>query len=325
MVVGVGPLGLAIARALAQGNAPGVLLLDGDPVAVRRAKDEILRTTSACDRHIVPIGVDISNPAAGVAFERYAPSIVFHVVEPAAALADAPLGMLQAAESQVMTVERVVADADRCGVDHLVVASTRSGFDPLDGLSALGEAVVFRGSQSTTRSTVVRCASLLEERDGLVPDLAAQIDRGGVVHIPPELAARRHVSVNDAAELILLAARDHDAASPGESEYEIPGERVDAHHVAEDLARLRGLRLGLDVTIAASEISVPSGRWSRGLPHPDDARLRRLGLRSCKPHGVDDRIAALRELVDARDARAIKQFATGLERELVSVCRRISA
>jgi FlaA1/EpsC-like NDP-sugar epimerase len=323
-VIGVGALGTEIARALARGGAEHLMLIDRDPVALRHAEQELEHTLRYPASRITPMCRDIAHGGvAAKALESSTPSIAFFTASwPDSTTADSH--PVEAATSEVLTVADAARAAQQAGVARFVHVSKRRGTSTFsDALSALAEAAVLSRATPAMSCMLVRSVPLLESRGSIISLIQDQLRRGGDVSVPAACVAERYLFAADAADLILLAARDmsHRAASQSQTRvFDLVGERLDASEVAHDLARLSGLRPGVDVTIHVDEMPKARVALPAGERHPEDERLVESVTASCSPSGIDGLLDELRELVASGDGLKVHRFALEVEDRLVKVC-----
>ena len=324
LVIGVGALGMEICRALARGQAQGLMMLDRDPTALHRAEEEVRHTVDAPEGYVTPMYNDVGyDGVADAALDDYKPSIVFYTAgsretEPSG------LGLVQAARSDVLTVARVAEAAESNGVERFVFVSKTGGSSyELNALNVLAEAAVLTRATGRTSCVVVRSGPLLESRTSVISEIQAQIDRGTSIRIPSSFGCERYLSATAAAELILLAARgtkETNALAERSYHYELVGETVSLDEVAHDLVRLAGLRPGVDITIDVGDPPARPLVTPSGDVHPEDDRLIRLPAAPCSLQGIDDLCDELQQLVADADEVGVRKFARNVEDRLAEVC-----
>jgi FlaA1/EpsC-like NDP-sugar epimerase len=208
--------------------------------------------------------------------------------------------------TNVLGTLSVCESAVAAGTERVVVISTDKAVNPSSfmGLTKrVAELMVVAVSQvsgSATALSSVRFGNVLGSRGSLVPTLLRQIEAGGPITITHPDAQRFFMTIAEAASLVLLSAA---FGTPGGLFVLDMGDEVRVEQLAERLVRLRGLRLGRDVSV--EYIGLRPGEKLREELHADDERLRateRRGVWSVEPrYAVDG--AALLDGVRSIDAR----------------------
>ena len=205
-------------------------------------------------------------------FVRERPQVIFH----AAAYKHVPL--VEANPDQgfainVLGTLAVCEAAVAAGAERVVVISTDKAVNPSSfmGLTKrAAELMVVALSQrsSGTVLSAVRFGNVLGSRGSVVPTLVRQIEAGGPITITHPDAHRYFMTVAEAASLVLLSA-----AYGGPSGLFVldMGDEVRIEVLAERLVRLKGLRLGRDISIRY--IGLRPGEKLREELHAADERL----------------------------------------------------
>lgn len=181
-------------------------------------------------------------------FEHERPEIVFH----AAANKHVPLleeHPAEAAATNVLGTNNIVAAARQTGVQHLVFVSTDKAVQPSNVMGAskrLGEQIVLSGAPQGSAWCAVRFGNVLGSRGSVVPTFMRQIQEGGPVTLTHQDVTRFFMSIPEAVQLVLQAAALAD-------DHEIfmleMGEPVRIADLAKRMISLAGLRPGADVGI----------------------------------------------------------------------------
>ena len=206
-------------------------------------------------------------------FLRERPEVVFH----AAAYKHVPLVEAnpdQGFITNVLGTLAVCESAVAAGAERVVVISTDKAVNPSSfmGLTKrVAELMVVAVSQTrrglAPMLSAVRFGNVLGSRGSLVPTLLRQIEAGGPITITHPDAQRFFMTIAEAASLVLLSAAF--GTSGGLFVLDM-GDEVRVEQLAERLVRLRGLRLGRDV----------SGRVHRPAPRRKVARRAARGRRA---------------------------------------------
>jgi len=184
-------------------------------------------------------------------FERERPQVVFH----AAAYKHVPLVEAnpdQAFVSNVLGTLFICEAAVATGAERVVVISTDKAVNPSSfmGLTKrvaeLIATAVGQADPSQTSFNVVRFGNVLGSRGSVVPTFLRQIEGGGPITITHPEARRFFMTLSEAASLVVQSAA---LGEPGGVFVLEMGPDVRIADLAERLVRLRGLRLGHDVSV----------------------------------------------------------------------------
>jgi FlaA1/EpsC-like NDP-sugar epimerase len=185
-------------------------------------------------------------------FARERPQVVFH----AAAYKHVPLVEAnpdQAFVSNVLGTLVICEAALAVGAERVVIISTDKAVNPSSfmGLTKRVAELVATGvgqqaPPASTSYSVVRFGNVLGSRGSVVPTFVRQIDAGGPITITDAEMRRFFMTLSEAASLVLLSSV---LGTPGGVFVLEMGEDVRIVDLAERVARLKGLRLGRDVTV----------------------------------------------------------------------------
>jgi FlaA1/EpsC-like NDP-sugar epimerase len=234
-----GAVGSALCRRLA-GLDPAVLcLLDHDAAALERLRLELGGTGRSAPARTVVAHIDVRNSEAIAAvFEELRPEIVIHAAQ-CGARAELERDPCAGVLTNVRGTQHVVAAAVRCGVDRLALVSTDAAADPASVFGAtkrLSELVPQTYADGATRFAVVRIGDVLGAPGSLLSALAGRIARNKAITIGHPDLARRFMTVEESAGLVLEAAALAEAAETFVLDVGRPVPVVDlVHRYAEQL------------------------------------------------------------------------------------------
>lgn len=221
-------------------------------VALDRDETLLHEISSALDdARLVTELADIRDQARlATIFSQRRPDLVFH----AAAHKHVPILEAypsEAAKTNVMGTENVVAAARSAGTDLLVVISTDKAVDPSSVMGAskrVAEMLVQAGAEShqDPRLCAVRFGNVLGSRGSVVPTFSRQIMAGGPVTVSDPEMERYFMTVTEAVELVLQAA----VLSRGGEVFVLDmGQPVRILDLAHRMIRLAGLVPDKDIHI----------------------------------------------------------------------------
>ncbi len=182
-------------------------------------------------------------------FSVHRPQIVLH----AAAYKHVPL--MEASPEEAIRVNiggtlTLLELAAAYGVERFVFVSTDKAVEPLSVMGAtkrVGEMLISSAAQNGGMiATAVRFGNVLGSRGSVVPTFEQQIAMGGPVTVTHPDATRFFMSLDEAARLILQAAS---MAEGGEVFIPDIGQQIKIADLAHKMIRLRGLRVGEDISI----------------------------------------------------------------------------
>jgi FlaA1/EpsC-like NDP-sugar epimerase len=282
---GAGSIGSELARQVLAVGPASVLVVDMNETGLYEIENDL-----AAARGSIAVRTciaDVADPRRmRELFLRERPEVVFH----AAAYKHVPLVEAnpdQGFITNVLGTLAVCESAVAAGAERVVVISTDKAVNPSSfmGLTKrVAELMVVAVSEASGPGTVlsaVRFGNVLGSRGSLVPTLLRQIEAGGPITITHPDAQRFFMTIAEAASLVLLSAA---FGTPGGLFVLDMGDEVRVEQLAERLVRLRGLRLGRDVTV--EYIGLRPGEKLREELHADDERLlatERTGVWSVEP------------------------------------------
>ena len=205
------------------------------------------------DLEVVPVVADVTDRARmGEVFVAERPHFVFH----AAAYKHVPLmehNVGEAVRNNVLGTLTVAEAAARWGAERFVLISTDKAVRPSSVMGAtkrIAERIVLGWPslvKSGTDFRAVRFGNVLGSAGSVIPLFRQQLAAGGPLTVTHPDVTRYFMTIPEAARLVLTAATLPEAA--GRISMLEMGEAVRITDLAENLIRLSGLRLGVDVEV----------------------------------------------------------------------------
>ena len=197
----------------------------------------------------IEIGSITNIPVIEKVFDRYRPSVVFH----AAAHKHVPLmeaSPREAIENNVFGTLNVCELADKYKCSRFVQISTDKAVNPTNVMGAtkrMDEMIVqYYASVSKTVYAAVRFGNVLGSHGSVIPLFRKQMKSGGPITVTHRDITRYFMTIPEAARLVITAGA---FAEGGEIFILNMGQPVKIYDLAENLIRLSGLRLGVDIDI----------------------------------------------------------------------------
>ncbi len=242
-----GSIGAELCRHLAAQRPARLVLLDHDETALYDLQLQLTGRALLDTPDLVLC--DIRDEAAlTAAFAAHRPDIVFH----AAALKHLPIlerHPAEAVKTNVWGTRNVLAASRAVGVTHVVNLSTDKAADPSSVLGytkRVGEQLTASYGAGAAGSYVsVRFGNVLGSRGSVVETFTRQIEAGLPVTVTHPDARRYFMTVDEACEVILLAAA---VGRPGEALIPDMGEPVRIVDLAERLMTQLGRRVSVELT-----------------------------------------------------------------------------
>lgn len=243
-----GSIGRELCRQIARWKPASLILLGHGENSIFEALLELKQDYPTLE--LIPVIADVRDTVRLQAvFAEHRPHVVFH----AAAHKHVPLMQInveEAVANNVLGTRNVVATADRCGVERLVLISTDKAVHPVNVYGAtkrMAEMIVLETALRTGKAfSVVRFGNVLGSRGSVVPLFKRMIASGGPLQITHPDMFRFFMTIPEAVHLVLQAAA---MGKGGEAFLLNMGEQVRILDLAEDLIRLSGLEPGRDIEI----------------------------------------------------------------------------
>jgi FlaA1/EpsC-like NDP-sugar epimerase len=268
MVTGAaGSIGSEVCRQAVRFSPRRVVAVDNNETGLYELGLE-LQQPSAEAQVVELVLADVTDAARlDEVFRRFRPEVVFH----GAAYKHVPLvetAVGEAIKTNVGGTLQTAALSERYGVERFIYISSDKAVYPVSVMGAtkrVGELVVAgMGARADARAAVsagsgngdtlfacVRFGNVLNSRGSVVPTFWKQIDQGGPVTVTHPDMTRYFMSLQEAVSLIIQAA----GFTTGDDIFVLDmGEEVRIQDLAQRMIRLRGLRVGKDVSIVHTGI-----------------------------------------------------------------------
>lgn len=202
-----GSIGSALAKALLEQQPESLILLDHSEGNLHQINFELgaARNSDA----VFPILGDIGDATLlAEIFEQQKPNIIIH----AAAYKHVPLmehNSLAAIRNNAIGTYRLAQMARQYNVETLLMVSTDKAVNPHNIMGAskrLAELALLRWSSPRTAMRASRLGNVLGSQGSVVPLFQQQIAAGGPVTVTHPEVARYFTTMDEAIELVLLAA-----------------------------------------------------------------------------------------------------------------------
>ncbi|WP_298202074.1 nucleoside-diphosphate sugar epimerase/dehydratase [Desulfosporosinus sp.] len=182
-------------------------------------------------------------------FRKYKPGVVFH----AAAHKHVPLmerNPEEALKNNILGTYNVAEISDLTQVKTFVLISTDKAINPTSIMGAtkrVAEMIIQSlDRRSQTRYVAVRFGNVLGSRGSVIPTFKKQIAKGGPVTVTHPEMIRYFMTIPEAAQLVIQAGA---MARGGEVFILDMGKPVKIVDLAQDLIRLSGFEVGVDIKI----------------------------------------------------------------------------
>jgi FlaA1/EpsC-like NDP-sugar epimerase len=248
---GGGSIGSELCRQIAQVGAKKLIVFEHSEFNLYSIEHELNRHYPDLDLIAVLGDVKIGNRVEW-AFKTFQPEVVFH----AAAYKHVPMVEKNPAEGVFNNVigTKVVADAaDRFGVKRFVLVSTDKAVNPANVMGATKRIAELYcqnlATRSKTKFITTRFGNVLGSAGSVVPLFEKQIQEGGPVTITHKDITRYFMTIPESVGLILQAGF---MGLGGEIFVLEMGEPILIRELAEQMIRLSGFRVGLDIKLEYS-------------------------------------------------------------------------
>ena len=242
-----GSIGSEIVRQVLTFTPESLILLDHDETHLH---DLVIELDVAAGARTVNVLADVrDHERVLAAFLQHRPEIVFH----AAAHKHVPVlenHPEEALLTNVIGTANVADAALRTGTERFVLVSTDKAIQPVNVMGAskwLAEQLMWSLDGSGCVFCAVRFGNVLGSRGSVIPTFRWQIERGGPVTVTDPAMTRYFMSVQEAVQLVLQAAR---LSSGGEMFTLDMGRPMNILDLAKRMIRLSGQVPGKDVQIA---------------------------------------------------------------------------
>ncbi len=246
-----GSIGSELCRQIARAAPARLILLGHGENSIFQIEQELRRLCPGLP--LAAVVADIRDgPRLAAVLGEQRPQVVFH----AAAHKHVPMmeaNCQDAVSNNVGGTVRLVAAAERAGVERFVLISTDKAVNPSNVMGATkraAELVVQAAARRTGRPYVaVRFGNVLGSRGSVVPIFREQIARGGPVTVTHPGVKRYFMTIPEAVQLVLQAAALGGAERPGSVFVLDMGEPIAITDLARDLIALSGKEVGRDIEI----------------------------------------------------------------------------
>ena len=198
-----GSIGSVLARKIAEYNPSKLLLLDQDETGIFEISEEI--------KNSEPFVADVTNrERINEIFVENEPDIIFH----SAAYKHVPLmerQIKEAVRNNIFGTENVAEASIRNKVDKFIFISTDKAINPISvyGVTKrIGEMICGSlNDKNKTKFISVRFGNVISSRGSVIPTFEKQIAKGGPVTVTHPDMERYFMSMEEAIDLILKAAK----------------------------------------------------------------------------------------------------------------------
>lgn len=247
-----GSIGSEIARQALSLGAARIVLIDHSELALYDV-EKALRYEFP-DAPLLPILCSIRRKARLEAiFVEQKPDVIFH----AAALKHVPMVELNPSEgvlTNVMGTQYVIDAAKAAKVKQLVLISSDKAVAPASMMGAtkrLAEHLISTQLGSSNQACVVRFGNVLGSTGSVVPLFRSQIERGGPITLTDPKVERFFMTIAEAVQLVMTAARHNALNAEEKSNLYIleMGSPIKIYDLAKRMIRLYGLTPDKDIKI----------------------------------------------------------------------------
>jgi FlaA1/EpsC-like NDP-sugar epimerase len=250
-----GSIGSELCRQLATFGIKELIMFDNAETPLHNVRMEF--ETEYPDLKFTPVIGDVRQLARlDFVFRKFRPQVVFH----AAAYKHVPLMEENPCEAVLVNVIGSRQVADKCleyDVEKMVMISTDKAVNPTNIMGctkrlaeiyvqSLGLAVENGTVKGRTKFVTTRFGNVLGSNGSVIPHFNAQIAAGGPITVTHPDIVRYFMSIPEACRLVMEAA----TISTGNQICVFDmGKPIKIVHLAEQMVRLAGLKLGEDIEI----------------------------------------------------------------------------
>lgn len=202
-----GSIGSALSKAILRLEPRRLILFDNSERNLHEIDLELTRTDRS--QHTSVLGDICDTNLVSELLRRYRPEIVFH----AAAFKHVPLmenNPFAAIRNNALGTNSLAKACQSEGVARFVMVSTDKAVNPVSIMGAskrIAELALLSLSNPNNQMGAVRLGNVLGSQGSVVPMFLSQISRGGPVTVTHPDVCRYFLTIDEAVELILLAAQ----------------------------------------------------------------------------------------------------------------------
>ena len=304
-----GSIGSALAKALIRHNPGSLILLDHSESHLHQIDFDLSTLPGGQVRSPV-LGDFGDGVLLSELFEERKPEVVIH----AAAFKQVPLmerSPIPAVQNNAIGTNLLAQTAQRYGVTSFVMVSTDKAVNPRSVMGAskrVAELALLRWSSSRSPMRAVRLGNVYGSQGSVVPAFKQQISQAGPVTVTHPGVHRYFLSLSEAVDLVLLAAR---LAGGGGIYISDLGEPVRILDLARQLIKEAGLQPGHDIPIVMTGLR-PGDKMAEqivsdheSLDPADNGKLRLIKTPQPSHEQFDTAMAALQESAARRDVAGL--------------------
>jgi len=304
-----GSIGSALAKAILRQNPRSLILLDHSESHLHQIDFDLSSLPGGRVRS--PVLGDVGDDTLlAELFEERKPEIVIH----AAAFKQVPLmerNPIAAVRNNAIGTNLLARAAQRYDVAMFVMLSTDKAVNPRSVMGAskrVAELALLRWSSSRSPMRAVRLGNVYGSQGSVVPAFLQQISTAGPVTVAHPGVNRYFLSMDEAVELVLLAAR---LAGGGGIFISDLGEPVRILDLARQLIKEAGLQPGDEIPIVMTGLR-PGDKMAEqivsdheSLDPADNGKLRLIKTPQPSHEQFDTAMAALQESAARRDVAGL--------------------
>jgi FlaA1/EpsC-like NDP-sugar epimerase len=304
-----GSIGSALAKEIIRQGPRSLILLDHSESHLHQIDFDLSSLPIGHVRSVV-LGDFGDGALLNQLFEERKPEVVIH----AAAFKQVPLmerNPIAAVRNNAIGTNLLAHSAQRYGVATFVMLSTDKAVNPHSVMGAskrVAELALLRWSSSRSPMRAVRLGNVYGSQGSVVPAFLQQISAAGPVTVAHPGVNRYFLSMDEAVELVLSAAR---LAGGGGIFVSDLGEPVRILELAQQLIKEAGLQPGDEIPIVMTGLrpgdkmaeQIVSDRESVDLV--DGGKLRLIKTPQPSAEEFDLAMAAMKEGADRRDVASV--------------------